>query len=155
MESHLFFSQLVLVALIWLFIILHLPWPQRAVPVPGAPAQPPPLKSKRPRSNEPTPFEGLTHQPHCARCERETASLRASRPVIPAPTPRGGKHRVMFGPQLAIEQILAACGWTSTTAFVERLNLDLRQRVAAIGRRVNTRCQGEAGVQDQLVLFQV
>jgi hypothetical protein len=41
------------------------------------------------------------------------------------------------------------------TAFVERLNLDLRQRVAAIGRRVNTLCQGEAGVRDQLALFQV
>ena len=36
-----------------------------------------------------------------------------------------------------------------------RLNLDIRQRVAAIGRRVNTRCQGEAGVRDQLALFQV
>src|SRR5262249_14521866 len=36
-----------------------------------------------------------------------------------------------------------------------RLNLDIRQRVAAIGRRVNTLCQGEAGVRDQLVLFQV
>jgi hypothetical protein len=38
---------------------------------------------------------------------------------------------------------------------VERLNLDLRQRVAAVGRRVNTLCQGEAGVQQQLMLFQV
>jgi hypothetical protein len=34
-------------------------------------------------------------------------------------------------------------------------NLDLRQRVAAIGRRVNTLCQGEAGLQQLLVLFQV
>jgi len=67
----------------------------------------------------------------------------------------GVTHRVMFGTQLAIEQILAACGWTINTAFVERLNLDLRQRVAAIGRRVNTLCQGEGGVQDQLRLFQV
>jgi len=67
----------------------------------------------------------------------------------------GVKHRVMFGTPLAIEQILAACGWTINIAFVERLNLDLRQRVAAIGRRVNTLCQGEAGVQDQLALFQV
>jgi len=67
----------------------------------------------------------------------------------------GVTHRVMFGPQLAIEQSLAACGWTINTAFVERLNLDLRQRVAAIGRRVNTLCQGEGGVQDQLRLFQV
>ena len=41
------------------------------------------------------------------------------------------------------------------TAFVERLNLDIRQRVAAIGRRVNTLCQGEAGLRDQLALFQV
>ena len=91
MESYLFSSQLVLVVLIWLFIILHLPWPQRAVTVPAAPAQPEPLKPTRHRSTEPTPFEGLTHQPHCARCERETASLRASRPVIPAPTPREGQ----------------------------------------------------------------
>jgi hypothetical protein len=38
--------------------------------------------------------------------------------------------------------------------MVERLNLDIRQRVAAIGRRVNTLCQGEDGLLDQLVLFQ-
>jgi IS1 family transposase len=67
----------------------------------------------------------------------------------------GVTHRVVFGTQLAIEQVLAACGWTINTAFVERLNLDLRQRVAAIGRRVNTLCQGEAGLRDQLALFQV
>jgi IS1 family transposase len=67
----------------------------------------------------------------------------------------GVKHRVVFGTRLAIEQVLAACGWTINTSFVERLNLDLRQRVAAIGRRVNTLCQGEAGLRDQLTLFQV
>ena len=54
----------------------------------------------------------------------------------------GVTHRIVFGTQLAIEQVLAACGWTINTAFVERLNLDIRQRVAAIGRRVNTLCQG-------------
>jgi len=64
-------------------------------------------------------------------------------------------HRVVFGTRLAIEQVLARCGWTINTAFVERLNLDIRQRVAAIGRRVNTLCQGEAGLRDQLTLFQV
>jgi hypothetical protein len=62
---------------------------------------------------------------------------------------------VVFGTQRAIEQVLAAGGWTINTSFVERLNLDLRQRVAAIGRRVNTLCQGEAGLRDQLSLFQV
>src|SRR5207249_1957834 len=67
----------------------------------------------------------------------------------------GVTHRVVFGTRLAIEQVLATCGWTINTAFVERLNLDIRQRVAAIGRRVNTLCQGETGVRDQLALFQV
>ena len=36
-----------------------------------------------------------------------------------------------------------------------RLNLDIRQRVAAIGRRVNTLCQGEDGMQHQLAVFHV
>jgi hypothetical protein len=67
----------------------------------------------------------------------------------------GVTHRVVFGTRLAIAQVLARWGWTINTAFVERLNLDIRQRVAAIGRRVNTLCQGEAGLQQQLVLFQV
>jgi len=67
----------------------------------------------------------------------------------------GVQHRVVFGTRLAIEQVLAAYGWSMHTAFVERLNLDIRQRVAAIGRRVNTLCQGEDGLQHQLVLFQV
>jgi transposase-like protein/IS1 family transposase len=67
----------------------------------------------------------------------------------------GVTHRVVFGTALAIEQVLAACGWTINTAFVERLNLDIRQRVAAIGRRVNTLCQGEDSLLNQLVLFQV
>ena len=67
----------------------------------------------------------------------------------------GVKHRVVFGTQLAIEQVLAVCGWTINTSFVERLNLDIRQRVAAIGRRVNTLCQGEKGLLDQMMLFQV
>jgi IS1 family transposase len=67
----------------------------------------------------------------------------------------GVKHRVVFGTQLAIEQVLARWGWTINTAFIERLNLDIRQCVAAVGRRVNTLCQGAAGVRDQLALFQV
>jgi hypothetical protein len=52
-----------------------------------------------------------------------------------------------------IESRLAKRGWTIDTAFIERLNLDLRQPVAAIGRRVNTRCTHEAGLRQQLALF--
>jgi len=64
------------------------------------------------------------------------------------------KHRVVFGTLAAVEQVLAACGWKINTAFVERLNLDIRQRVAAVGRRVNTLCKGEDGLQHQLAVFQ-
>jgi hypothetical protein len=35
----------------------------------------------------------------------------------------GVTHRVVFGTRLVIEQVLAKCGWTMNTAFVERLNL--------------------------------
>ncbi len=38
------------------------------------------------------------------------------------------QHRVVFGTLEAIEQVLAACGWQINTAFVERLNLDIRQQ---------------------------
>jgi IS1 family transposase len=66
----------------------------------------------------------------------------------------GVTHRVVFGTLGAVEQVLAACGWTINTAFIERLNLDIRQRVAAVGRRVNTLCRGEEGLLAQMVLFQ-
>jgi IS1 family transposase len=46
-------------------------------------------------------------------------------------------------------------GWQINTAFVERLNLDLRQHVAAVGRRVNTLCKHTVGLRQQLALFQV
>jgi IS1 family transposase len=67
----------------------------------------------------------------------------------------GVTHRVVFGTQEAVKHILAACGWTINTSFVERLNLDIRQRVAAVGRRVNTLCQGEDGLRDQLAVYHV
>lgn len=64
-------------------------------------------------------------------------------------------HRVVFGTVEAVQQVLAQCGWTINTAFVERLNLDIRQCVSAVGRRVNTLCQGETGLRDQWTLSQV
>jgi hypothetical protein len=66
----------------------------------------------------------------------------------------GVKHCVVCGTQLAIERVLVRCGWTINTAFVERLNLAMRQGVASVGRRVTTLCQGEEGLLDRLVLFQ-
>jgi len=63
-------------------------------------------------------------------------------------------HRVVFGTLATVNEVLANHGWQINTSFVERLNLDLRQRVAAVGRRVNTLCQGEDGLRQQLVVFQ-
>ena len=65
------------------------------------------------------------------------------------------KHRVVFGTQAAVGQGLAVCGWQIQTAFVERLNLSLRQRVAAIGRRSATPGKPQAGVGHQLARCQV
>jgi IS1 family transposase len=65
------------------------------------------------------------------------------------------QHRVVFGTLEAVQQVLAACGWQINTAFVERLNLSLRQHVAAVGRRVTTLCKGEAGLREQLTLYHV
>jgi len=64
------------------------------------------------------------------------------------------KHQVVFGTIDRVTQVLSACGWQINTAFVERLNLDLRQRVAAVSRRANTLCKGEDSLGQHLVLFQ-
>ncbi len=63
------------------------------------------------------------------------------------------RHRVVFGTLEAIQQVLVACGWQINTAFVERLNLTIRQHVAAVGRRVMTLCKGEDGLRQQLALY--
>jgi IS1 family transposase len=65
------------------------------------------------------------------------------------------RHWVVFGTVEAVQQVLAACGWQINTSFVERLNLTIRQHVAAIGRRVTTLCKGEDGLQQQLALYHV
>jgi IS1 family transposase len=65
------------------------------------------------------------------------------------------KHRVVFGTKAAVDQVLSACDWQINTSFVERLNLSLRQRVAAMGRRSATPCKREEGLRQQLALFQV
>jgi IS1 family transposase len=63
------------------------------------------------------------------------------------------RHRVVFGTLEAVQQALAACGWQIQTAFVERINLTIRQHVAAVGRRVSTLCKGEDGLLEQLAVF--
>jgi hypothetical protein len=65
----------------------------------------------------------------------------------------GVQYRLVFGTMERVQEVLAACGRQINTAFVERLNLDIRQRVAAVGRRVTTLCKGADGLQHQLAVF--
>src|SRR5262249_4950029 len=65
------------------------------------------------------------------------------------------QHRVVFGTLEAINDVLAPHGWHINTALVERLNLSIRQHVAAVGRRVSTLCKGEDGLRQQLALYHV
>ena len=71
MVSDLFFSQLVLIALVWLCVMLQWGWPGDHATVHPTPP--------RTRRREPKPFEGLTTKPHCDACEH------ASDPRPPAP----------------------------------------------------------------------
>src|SRR5207244_764017 len=63
------------------------------------------------------------------------------------------KHRVVFGALEAVNHVLPLRGWHINTAFVERLNLTIRQPVAAVGRRVSTLCTGEDGLLQQVTVF--
>ena len=82
MVSHLFYYQLALLAIIWLFVMLHVTWSEPGLTTPAVPAKP-----KRKRSTEPNPFVGLTHKPHCALCEQETGETAPAPPRRPDPMP--------------------------------------------------------------------
>ena len=62
------------------------------------------------------------------------------------------RHRVVFGTLAGVNRVLAATGWQINTAFIERVNLTIRQHVAAVGRRVMTLCKHEDGLRQQLAL---
>src|SRR5215813_6295917 len=65
------------------------------------------------------------------------------------------RHRVVCGTLETVNAVLAPLGCQINTAFIERLNLSMRQHVAAVGRRVTTLCKGEDGVRQQLALYHV
>lgn len=80
---------------------------------------------------------------------------RLSAPVVKTTRRRrwgAGQHRVVFGPLAAVNEGQSPLGGQSNTACIARLTLDIRQRVAAGGRRGNTLCQGEEGLRQPLVV---
>src|SRR5215475_3331404 len=82
MVSHLFYYQLALLAILWLFVMLHVAGSEPGLTVPAVPAKP-----KRKRSTEPQPFAGLTHKPPCALCGQETGETAPAPPRRPDPMP--------------------------------------------------------------------
>ena len=68
--------------------------------------------------------------------------------------PGGGQTWGGLGTPAAVANVLAVGGWQTRTAFVARLNLSLRQRVAASGRRSATPCKSKGGLGHPLGLCQ-
>jgi hypothetical protein len=64
------------------------------------------------------------------------------------------RQRVGFGTLAQVMHSLDPRGWHINTAFIERVNLSLRHHVAALGRRVMTRCKSEGRLWHQLHLYQ-
>ena len=93
MVSHLFYYQLALLALVWLFVMLPVAAPRRGTPIPPTAT---PIKPKSKRTNEPKPFHGLTPKPHCALCAQDTAHPQAPPPVPPdLMAPTNGRPRAI------------------------------------------------------------
>jgi transposase-like protein len=81
MVSDLFFSQLMLIALLWRCVMLH--WVGPSDPTMASPTLLPVTLPPPKRSREPQPFAGLTRKPHCDACEH----ARDSRLHAPSASP--------------------------------------------------------------------
>ena len=92
MVSPLFFYQLVLVALVWLYLMLQWVWPSDPAAACSTTREPPLPLPKRKR--ERTPFAGLTTKPHCDGCASSSAP-RPQTPSVPPPriVPTRGRRR--------------------------------------------------------------
>src|SRR5215510_15918980 len=92
MVPQIVFSQLVLIALVWVFLLLYWLWPSDRAAQHQRLSQPasPPQK----RSREPKPFAGLTHKPYCDACE-QAVEPRPQSPSAPPPRliPSQGRPR--------------------------------------------------------------
>src|SRR5919198_1546247 len=91
MVSHLFFYQLMLIALVWLCLMLQWMWPRDPA---ACPTMPEPLPPRPKRTRAPKPFAGLTTKPPCDACEQATDS-RPQAPSAPPPRiiPTRGRRR--------------------------------------------------------------
>ena len=85
MIPHLFFYQLVVLGLLWLFVMLSMAWPSPGVVSQQRPATPMTPSGKP--SKDPKPFPGLTRKPHCVACAQWITQPQLPPPLPPAPMP--------------------------------------------------------------------
>ena len=111
MVSHLFFYQLVLIALVWLCVMLQWAWPSDPAPVWPATPEPPGPRPKR--THEPTPFAGLTTKPPCDACEH-TSAPHPHAPSAPPPhivMTRGRRRQIDTSHPFCPNPACAYRGW--------------------------------------------
>ena len=112
MIANLVFYQLVLIALVWVFLMLSWLWPSE--PAAARPIPPTPVTPPRKRSTAPKPFPGLTRKPSCAACEQ---ALEASRlqpsppPPPPVPSTRSRRRHVDTSDHFCPDRDCRYGGW--------------------------------------------
>src|SRR2546430_2831539 len=110
MVFHLFFYQLVFVALVWLCLMLQWAWPSDPATVCPTAPEPPPPRPKRKR--ESPPFAGLIHKPHCDTCGHTPDSCPQAPPPLRhrAWCPHGGAAARSTLPPISVRTRIAGTG---------------------------------------------
>ena len=111
MIPHLFFYQLVLLGLLWLFFMLHAAWPSQGTAIPRRPVEP--ILPPRKRSSDSKPFPGLPRKPHCEACT-QAAVPRSQAPCAPPPrivSTRGRPRQVDTSSHFCPQPPCAYRGW--------------------------------------------
>jgi hypothetical protein len=111
MVDNLLSPDLLLIVLLWLGGILYKRWARNRSatgPTPRKPATPP-----RKHCQDPQPYPGLTHKPHCALCEQAPAPGSAAPRVPPAPLPAslGRPRQVDTSKHFCPQPCCAYYGW--------------------------------------------
>jgi hypothetical protein len=112
MISHHLYYQLILIALAWLFLMLH--WLWRPADAAARLTTAPPILPPRKRAKDPKPFQGLTRKPHCDACEQDS-HLRREPPCAPPPQLvciRGRRRQVDTSHHFCPDPNCRYGGWT-------------------------------------------
>jgi len=66
----------------------------------------------------------------------------------------GVSHRLVYGSLAMVKWILSQAGVNINTAFIERLNLSIRQHISALGRKVISLAKTQSGLTAQVNIYQ-